>query len=110
MGNDLTRKRFARWNRVQADSRAIARQGAAMHESYLGDYYDLVKYFWRSTLDPIAKLYAHPRFVPADLAKRYTALTSLKIHDHAVEKPFGILLDPDTGIRLPSYTADSASA
>jgi hypothetical protein len=74
-----------------------------MLEKYLGDSYDLVKRFWREALNPIAPLYAHPKFVPSDIAARYTALTSIPILDTDARPsgPFGILLDPHTGIPLP---------
>lgn len=74
-----------------------------MLEKYLGDSYDLVKRFWREALNPIAPLYAHPKFVPADIRGRFTTVTSIPILDTNAcpSGPFGILLDPHTGVPLP---------
>ena len=69
-----------------------------MLEKYLGDSYDLVKRFWREALGPIAPLYAHPKFVPADIQARFTTVTSIPIFDSRPNGPFGLLLDPHTGI------------
>jgi hypothetical protein len=36
-----------------------------------------------------------------EIATRYSALTSIALFDSAVDGRFGILFDPDKGIRLP---------
>jgi hypothetical protein len=56
-----------------------------MLEKYLGDSYDLIKRFWHEALEPIAPLYAHPKFIPADLRTRFTTLTSIPILDSPPE-------------------------
>jgi hypothetical protein len=74
-----------------------------MDKEYLGDSYDLVKRFLCEALAPIARLYAYPDFVPPGLRDAYTTLTTIPILDAARrEGRFGLLLDPDTGIPLPT--------
>lgn len=72
-----------------------------MKRSYLGDSYDIVKRFWSESLRSLGPLYAHPRFVCPELQVPYTAMTSIPILHPNPQKPFGILLDPHTGIPLP---------
>lgn len=81
-----------------------------MLDKYLGDSYDLVKRYWADSLRDIAPLFAHPRFVPAELRARYSKLTTIKTLEPGTERPLGILLDPDTGIPLPSDPMSAASA
>ena len=83
-----------------------------MREDYLGDSYDFVKRFWCESLGSIAPLYAHPEFVPEKFRDKYTKTTSIPILDLAVvpNRPFGILIDPDTGIPLPTDGVDGATA
>jgi hypothetical protein len=98
-----------------------------MHDKYLGDSYDLVKRFWREQLACVAPLYAHSQFVPDTLWNRFTTLTTIPVLDlrpprkarkraskraeaapaPAAEPanelpppPFGLFLDPHTGIPL----------
>jgi hypothetical protein len=75
-----------------------------MKGAYLGDSYDIVKRFWSESLQTVAPLYAHPRFVPADIHVRYTAVTTIPIlkNGKPPEGSFGLLLDPHTGIPLPA--------
>lgn len=75
-----------------------------MHDKYLGDSYDFVKRFWNQALSPIGPLFTHPRFLKPELRQRFTALTGILPFDESKppEKPFGILLDPHTGIPLPA--------
>ena len=81
-----------------------------MREKYLGDSFDIVKRFWAKHLAVIGPLFAHPRFVPPALSDAYTALTSIPIYDRSaplsVQKTFGILLDPHTGVPLPSEVGE----
>jgi hypothetical protein len=79
---------------------------------YLGDSYDLVKRFWAESLRPLAPLYSHPRFVPAAIHARYTAVTSIPVldTDDLPGEPFGLLLDPHTGIPLPAESPAEATA
>jgi hypothetical protein len=79
-------------------------------QKYLGDSYDLVKRFWCQTLELIAPLYAHSRFVPALIRDDYTALTSIPILETRPIGRFGILLDPDTGIPLPAASLGGATS
>ena len=46
-----------------------------MDEKYLGDSYDLVERFFSQVLDPIARLYAHSKFVPPEIRDPYTKIT-----------------------------------
>jgi hypothetical protein len=78
-------------------------------ECYLGDSYDLVKRFWSKSLEPIGPLYAHPKFVPSAIYAKYTAVTSVPILGTRPEGHCGILLDPDTGVPLPSSSSHSAT-
>lgn len=79
---------------------------------YLGDSYDLVKRFWAESLHPLAPLYSHPRFVPAGIRARYTAVTLIPVLDtnDLPEEPFGLLLDPHTGIPLHAESLAEATA
>jgi hypothetical protein len=78
-----------------------------MKEKYLGDSYDLVKRFFSQVLDPIARLYAHPKFVPREIHDLYTKITKLPIlPETGPDGRFGIVLDPDTGVRLPAKVPD----
>jgi hypothetical protein len=83
-----------------------------MRDKYLGDSYDIVKRFWAESLRPLAALYAHPRFVPAAIRRPYTSVTSIPILelDKLPGKPFGLLLDPHTGIPLPAESSAAATA
>jgi len=80
-----------------------------MDEQWLGDSYDLVKRFWKKSLEPVAPLYAHPRFVPSTIRTHYTAVTTLPILDTRPHGRVGVLIDPDTGIPLPDSTATRAT-
>ncbi|HKQ53936.1 MAG TPA: hypothetical protein VJT74_16290 [Pyrinomonadaceae bacterium] len=83
-----------------------------MKKIYLGDSYDIVKRFWAKSLRPVAPLDAHPRFVPEDIRTKYTAVTSIPVldTDRLPERPFGLFLDPNTGIPLPSESKTKATA
>jgi hypothetical protein len=74
----------------------------SVRQKYLGDSYDIVKRFWAESLHLIAPLYAHPRFVPNKIYAEYTRLTTIPILPASPTAPFGILLDPDTGIPRPT--------
>ena len=76
-----------------------------MNQRYLGDSYDIVKRFWAEGLRPIAPLFAHSRFIPEDIGAAYSLVTAIPIlnpKSQLPQKPFGVLLDPDTGIPLPA--------
>src|SRR5262249_45994777 len=90
----------------------VAETEATMREIYLGDSYDLVKRFWAESLRLVAPLFAHPRFVPAGIRPQYTAVTSIHVcaANKLPEGPFGLLLDPNTGIPLPAESSTEASA
>lgn len=72
-----------------------------MKKQYLGDSYDIVKRFWAILFRPIAPLYAHARFVPEAIRPSYETITSIPVIERPLNKSFGILLDPHTGIPLP---------
>jgi len=73
-----------------------------MRGKFLDDSYDIVKRFRAECLAPIAKLYAHPLFVPADISDEYTALTAIRTlePDEPPRGSFGLLIDPDTGVPI----------
>ena len=81
-----------------------------MQGKYLGDSYDLVKRFWSESLRVIAPLYAYPTFVPAGIQSEYSKVTLIQILDidSLPRGPFGVLVDPDTGITLPDDSWDGA--
>ncbi|HWZ46057.1 MAG TPA: hypothetical protein VNW97_21470 [Candidatus Saccharimonadales bacterium] len=81
-----------------------------MRDIYLGDSYDLVKRFWSESLRSIAPLYAHERFVPAAIRTEYAKVTSIPVFELPPDNPFGILLDPDTGIPLPTDSVKGVNA
>ncbi len=83
-----------------------------MHEKYLGDSYDIVKRFWAERLRAIGPLVAHPRFVSSALAARFERVTTIPVLDLACppEHPFGLFLDPHTGIPLPSKPVSKPTA
>jgi hypothetical protein len=80
-----------------------------MRDKYLGDTYDLIKRFWSESLRSIAPLYAHYRFVPNEIRSKYTAITLIPVIDAPPHDPFGILLDPHTGIPLPSEAPENTT-
>jgi len=72
-----------------------------MKREYLGDSYDAVKRLWRDLLEDWAPLRADPRFIDEDLREDFTHLTGIPILENEPTRPYSILNDPDTGIRLP---------
>jgi hypothetical protein len=80
-----------------------------MREVYLGDSYDLIKRFWTENLCKVAPLYAHSRFVPQSIRKQYTKVTAVPVLESVPEKSFGLLLDPQIGIPLPTDPIGNAS-
>jgi len=76
-----------------------------VNQKYLGDSYDIVKRFWAESLRPIAPLFADSRFIPEEIREEFSLVTAMPVIDLNAplpQKPFGIFLDPDTGIPLPS--------
>jgi hypothetical protein len=82
-----------------------------MREKYLGDSYDIVKRFWAQSLEPIGKLFAHPKFIPSGIRSQFEAITLVQLLPSSLSPaaPFGILLDPDTGIPLPTQGVRTAT-
>lgn len=72
-----------------------------MKRQYLGDSYDAVKRLWRDLFQEWAPLYADSRFIPDEMREAFTLFTKIPILMEMPRKPFSILNDPDTGIRLP---------
>ena len=72
-----------------------------MKRDHLGDSYDAVKRLWRDLLQDWAPLGANSRFIPEDLREDYTHLTGIPVLEDKPPRPYSILNDPDTGIRLP---------
>ena len=83
-----------------------------MRDIYLGDSYDLVKRFWADTLAPVGRLFAHHKFIPNEIRADYTRVTGVPVlvSEERITTPFGILMDPNTGIPLPTETRTSASS
>jgi hypothetical protein len=81
-------------------------------EKYLGDSFDIVKRFWAERLGSIAPLFAHPRFVPAAIKSAFEGLVGMPVlHPNEPRaEPFGLFLDPNTGIPLPTALAQRATA
>ena len=71
-----------------------------MDEKFLGDSFDLVKRFFAQTLSSIATVYADGAFVPEEMRTAYSKVTGVPIFDDLAERPFALLLDPCTGIRV----------
>ena len=81
-----------------------------MHRSFLGDSYDIVKRFWGERLAKIAPLIAHPRFVPREIRREFELIVGIPIlHEGRTPSKFGLFLDPDTGIPLPTSVAQTAT-
>jgi hypothetical protein len=81
-----------------------------MHKQYLGDSYDLVKRFFSQTLKPVGTLYAQSEFVPEGIRRQYSILTAIPVlGDENPKRPFGVLLDPDTGFTLGRKTQKHVS-
>lgn len=59
------------------------------------------KRLWAELLRGWAPLYAEPRFVPEGLRADFTAMMGIPVFDGQLPRPYSILNDPDTGIRLP---------
>jgi hypothetical protein len=72
-----------------------------MKREYLGDSYDAVKKLWGDILNEWAPLYAERQFIPDEMREEFTRLTKIPLLSALPRKPFSILNDPDTGIRLP---------
>jgi len=84
-----------------------------MNKKYLGDSYDIVKRFWAESLHAVAPLFAHARFIPNEIREQYLSLTKMRILDpqgSTPDTPFGVFLDPDTGIPLPSSSQEKPTA
>jgi hypothetical protein len=82
-----------------------------MLEKHLGDSYDLVKRVWAENLGSIAPMYAHPRFIPARIREKFIAVTLIPILDLAAcpQQPYGLFLDPHTGIPLEAAAKTTIS-
>jgi hypothetical protein len=89
--------------------KSLTSRGSNVRELFLGDSYDLVKRFWSESLRSVAPLYAHSRFVPSGIRAQYLQITGIPVLDTPPVGPFGILLDPHTGIPLPNESAKGAT-
>ncbi len=72
-----------------------------MRHKFLGDSYDIVKRMWHCIFADWAPLYAEPRFIPDDLSAEFTKMTGITMLEGKPARPYSILNDPDTGVRLP---------
>jgi hypothetical protein len=73
-----------------------------VHEKYLGDSFDVVKRFLAERLAAVAPLLAHPRFIPTRIRPAFERMMTIPILGAELPPmPFGLFLDPDTGIPLP---------
>jgi hypothetical protein len=74
-----------------------------MRRDFLGDSFDIVKRFWAERLASIAPLFAHPTFVPMAIKSQFEKTVGIPFLDERQHpEPFGLFLDPDTGIPLPT--------
>lgn len=81
-----------------------------MNRKYLGDSFDIVKRFWADRLTGIAPLFAHPRFVPDDIRAEFEKVVTIPVLDPSqAVNPFGLFLDPDTGIPLPTASTQKVT-
>lgn len=82
-----------------------------MHPEYLGDSFDIVKRFWADHLCAVAPLFAHPKFVPPEIREQYCRMIGAALlPGERPPGPFGLFLDPDTGIPLPTSSSTSVTA
>lgn len=83
-----------------------------MDKIYLGDSFDIVKRFWAERLSVIAPLVAHPRFVPTTIKSQFEQMVGIRVlaADEMPGQPFGLFLDPHTGIPLPRVDRLTATA
>jgi len=82
-----------------------------VHKKYLGDSFDIVKRFWADRLGGVAPLFAHPKFVPRDIQEQYERMVGMPLLPvERPAEPFGLFLDPHTGIPLPTCPSHSATA
>ncbi|MBI4200546.1 MAG: hypothetical protein HY535_08770 [Chloroflexi bacterium] len=83
-----------------------------MQPKYLGDSFDIVKRFWAERLGSIAPLFAHPRFVPTAIKSAYEKMVAMPVlHPNEPRaEPFGLFLDPHTGIPLPTALSQKPTA
>lgn len=82
-----------------------------MHRDFLGDSFDIVKRFWAERLASIAPLLAHPRFVPSAIRSEFEKIVCIPVlnENRIPSGAFGLFLDPDTGIPLPTASAHKAT-
>jgi hypothetical protein len=83
-----------------------------VREKYLGDSFDIVKRFWADHLGVIAPLFAHPKFVPPEIKPAFENMVGMRVLDstEVPTQPFGLFLDPHTGIPLPTAAQRTATA
>jgi hypothetical protein len=69
-----------------------------------------VKRFWADRLACIAPLLAHPRFVPTGIRSEFEKVVCTPVLDvnRIPDTPFGLFLDPDTGVPLPTASVHKA--
>lgn len=98
--------------RLHAEGTTAKTGGAhSVDKRYLGDSFDIVKRFWAERLRAVAPLLAHPRFVPADLKSQFERMVSMRVLDRneTPAGPFGLFLDPHTGVPLPTAPRQTAT-
>ncbi len=83
-----------------------------MHEKYLGDSFDIVKRFFAERLAAVAPLLAHPKFVPPGMRPAFEKMVGMRVLgvSEAPDHPFGLFLDPHTGIPLPGEKLRTVTA
>ena len=83
-----------------------------MDKKYLGDSFDIVKRFWAERLSAVAPLLAHPHFVPTSIKSQFEQMVGMRVldKDEMPTEPFGLFLDPHTGVPLPRVARQSATA
>lgn len=81
-----------------------------MNQKYLGDSFDIVKRFWADRLVTVAPLLAHPLFIPADIRGAFTGMVGMPVLEgESASTKFGLFMDPDTGIPLPTARTRSVT-
>jgi hypothetical protein len=83
----------------------------AVHSKYLGDSFDIVKRFWADCLGSVAPLFAHTKFVPQNIQEKYERMVGVRLLPaDGLPVCFGLFLDPNTGIPLPTSSSQGATA
>jgi hypothetical protein len=82
-----------------------------VRDKYLGDSFDIVKRFFAERVSVVGPLVAHPRFVSPRLRPAFEKMMGMSVLSAELpQAPFGLFLDPHTGIPLPDSSSRTATA